>query len=244
MPPDQHRSTLCDDVACRGGEWADVQWSPDGADARVRLHLARPQARAAARRRRRHRRGARRARRERAATFFESGNGRVNWRYLPASNEVIWFSERDNWGQLYLYDLRDRQAEEPDHHRRLATSRSCCAWTRRTACSISSAWAGRRGAIRTSVTSTASGSTAANLTLLTPEDAQSRGHARRRRAATSSTATRSPTCRRSRCCATPTASWSRTLEKADISKLLATGWKPPHADHGEGARRRRPISTA
>jgi dipeptidyl aminopeptidase/acylaminoacyl peptidase len=24
---------------------------------------------------------------------------------LPASNEVIWFSERDNWGQLYLYDL-------------------------------------------------------------------------------------------------------------------------------------------
>ena len=29
MPPDQHRSTLCDDVACRG-EWGDVQWSPDG----------------------------------------------------------------------------------------------------------------------------------------------------------------------------------------------------------------------
>jgi len=24
---------------------------------------------------------------------------------LPASNEVIWFSERDDWGQLYLYDL-------------------------------------------------------------------------------------------------------------------------------------------
>ena len=30
MPPDQHRSTLCDDVACRGGEWNDVQWSADG----------------------------------------------------------------------------------------------------------------------------------------------------------------------------------------------------------------------
>ncbi|MGH7627283.1 MAG: DPP IV N-terminal domain-containing protein, partial [Gemmatimonadaceae bacterium] len=28
MPPDQHRSTLCDDVACRG-DWSDVQWSPD-----------------------------------------------------------------------------------------------------------------------------------------------------------------------------------------------------------------------
>ena len=29
MPPDQHRSTLCDNIACRGGEWSDVQWSED-----------------------------------------------------------------------------------------------------------------------------------------------------------------------------------------------------------------------
>jgi hypothetical protein len=29
MPPDQHRSTLCDDVSCDGG-WEDVQWAPDG----------------------------------------------------------------------------------------------------------------------------------------------------------------------------------------------------------------------
>ena len=29
MPPDQHRSTLCDDIACRGTTWEDVQWSPD-----------------------------------------------------------------------------------------------------------------------------------------------------------------------------------------------------------------------
>ena len=29
MPPDQHRSTLCDHVVCRGSEWEDVQWSPD-----------------------------------------------------------------------------------------------------------------------------------------------------------------------------------------------------------------------
>ncbi len=25
MPPDQHRSTLCDDIACCGGEFADVR---------------------------------------------------------------------------------------------------------------------------------------------------------------------------------------------------------------------------
>ncbi len=30
LPPQQHRSTLCDDVACRGGEWADLQWGADG----------------------------------------------------------------------------------------------------------------------------------------------------------------------------------------------------------------------
>src|SRR5262249_49157465 len=29
MPPDQHRSTLCDDVSCRGGEWSDVEWNKE-----------------------------------------------------------------------------------------------------------------------------------------------------------------------------------------------------------------------
>jgi dipeptidyl-peptidase-4 len=42
---------------------------------------------------------------ETAPKFYESGNGKVNWQYLPKSNEILWFSERDNWGQLYLYDL-------------------------------------------------------------------------------------------------------------------------------------------
>ncbi len=30
----------------------------------------------------------------------------MNWRYLPQTQEVIWYSQRDNWGHLYLYDLR------------------------------------------------------------------------------------------------------------------------------------------
>ena len=31
MPADQHRSTLCDHIICRGDEgWTDVQWYPDG----------------------------------------------------------------------------------------------------------------------------------------------------------------------------------------------------------------------
>jgi dipeptidyl aminopeptidase/acylaminoacyl peptidase len=36
--------------------------------------------------------------------FYESGNGKVNWKYLWDSNEVLWFSERDGWGQMYLFD--------------------------------------------------------------------------------------------------------------------------------------------
>ncbi|NYF50176.1 S9 family peptidase [Tunturiibacter gelidoferens] len=104
MPPDQHRSTLCDDVSCRGGSgWDDVQWSDDGeqlmfvstsrdhkqewvriADAASGEVLG--------------------VMSETASKFFESGNGKVNWKYLSKTNELLWFSERDGWGQMYLYD--------------------------------------------------------------------------------------------------------------------------------------------
>jgi dipeptidyl-peptidase 4 len=105
MPPDQHRSTLCDNIACRGGEWADVYWSPDSKEIafvstsrdhrQENLRVADASTGAV-----------RDVLEEKVSTFFESGNGAVNWRYLPATNEIIWFSERDNWGQLYLYDLQ------------------------------------------------------------------------------------------------------------------------------------------
>jgi dipeptidyl aminopeptidase/acylaminoacyl peptidase len=103
VPPDQHRSTLCDDVSCDGG-WEDVQWAPDGrtlayaASSRdhkqVWLRVADAGSGAV-----------REVMQERVPTYFESGNGAVNWRYLPQSNEVLWFSERNDWGNLYLYDL-------------------------------------------------------------------------------------------------------------------------------------------
>ncbi len=103
MLADPHRSTLCDHVVCSGG-WADVQWSPDSTTLafvstsrdhrQENLRVADASTGAV-----------RDVLEEKVDTFFESGNGRVDWRYLPESNEVIWFSERDNWGQLYLYDL-------------------------------------------------------------------------------------------------------------------------------------------
>ena len=102
MPPDQHRSTLCDDVSCSGG-WEDVQWAPDGRTLAFAstsrnhretwLRIADVETGAV-----------RTVFDEKVETYFESGNGAVNWRYLPRSNEVLWFSERDGWGNLYLYD--------------------------------------------------------------------------------------------------------------------------------------------
>src|SRR6516225_2497844 len=105
MEADQHRSSLCDDIACRGGEWSDVQWGADGSTVafvstardhkREQLFVADASTG-----------GVRQVLEEKAETFFEAGNGRVNWRYLPRSGEVVWFSERDGWGQLYLYDVK------------------------------------------------------------------------------------------------------------------------------------------
>ena len=108
MSPDQHRSTLCDDIACRPGQFTDVEWSPDSthvafvSTSRDHKHEVLRVADAATG-------DVRDVLEETVATFYESGNGAVNWRYLPESNEVIWFSERDNWGQLYLYDLQTGQ---------------------------------------------------------------------------------------------------------------------------------------
>jgi dipeptidyl-peptidase 4 len=102
MPPDQHRSSVCDNIACRGTELADAEWSLDSSEVAflsssrdhkvVQLRVADMTG------------AVRDVLEEKAATQFESGDNQANWRYLPGSHEVIWFSERDNWGHLYLYD--------------------------------------------------------------------------------------------------------------------------------------------
>ena len=104
LPPDQHRSTLCDDLACRG-DWGDVQWSPDSSTVAF-VSTARDHRREQLRVADAESGVIRNVMEEKAETFYESGNGGVNWRYLPATSEVIWFSERDNWGHLYLHDLK------------------------------------------------------------------------------------------------------------------------------------------
>jgi dipeptidyl aminopeptidase/acylaminoacyl peptidase len=111
MPADQHRSTTCDHIACGNtpaGSLTDVEWSPDGAqlvfvstsrdhhDEWVRVADAATGA-------------VREVFAESTATFFESGYDYVNWQALWGSNELTWYSERSDWGHLYLYDLRSGQ---------------------------------------------------------------------------------------------------------------------------------------
>ncbi len=104
MAPDQHRSTLCDDVACRGSGWVDVEWSPDDAHLAF-VSTSRDHKQEWLRMADTATGEVREVMSETAPKFFESGNGKVNWHYLPKSNEILWFSERDDWGNLYLYDL-------------------------------------------------------------------------------------------------------------------------------------------
>ena len=109
MPADQHRSSLCDDVSCgQDGGWDDVKWAPDGktlacvSTSRDHKHETFRIADASTGE-------VRTVFHEDVPTYYESGNGAVNWRYLPETHEAIWFSERNNWGNLYLYDTTSGQ---------------------------------------------------------------------------------------------------------------------------------------
>jgi dipeptidyl-peptidase-4 len=223
MLPDQHRSTLCDDVSCDEA-WSDVEWSPDGSSLafvstsrdhkREQLRVADAATGAI-----------RNVLEETVETFFESGNGRVNWRYLPASNEVIWFSERDNWGQLYLYDLQSGKLKH-----QITTGEGNVTQllhvdqTNRLLYFVGvGKEKGRDPYFRHLYRI---GMDGRDLTLLTPEDADH-------------DVTMSPSGRffvdsYSKPDTPPVAELrvadgklKLTLEKADISRLVATGWKPP-----------------
>jgi dipeptidyl aminopeptidase/acylaminoacyl peptidase len=102
LPPDQHRSTICDDVSCSGG-WDDVQWSEDSRQLAF-VSTSRDHKQEWLRVADAQNGDVREVMTETAPRFFESGNDRVNWKYLWGTDEVLWFSERDGWGQMYLYD--------------------------------------------------------------------------------------------------------------------------------------------
>jgi dipeptidyl aminopeptidase/acylaminoacyl peptidase len=96
MDRDFHRGTLSDNISVR-----DYNWSPDGSKLalasvsrdhkQVWLRVADTATGAV-----------RTVLEEKVATHYES---RTPWQVLWPSNEVIWYSERTDWGNLYLYDL-------------------------------------------------------------------------------------------------------------------------------------------
>jgi dipeptidyl aminopeptidase/acylaminoacyl peptidase len=99
IPPDAHRSTISDDISMLdlnwsedGSELAFISTSRDHKNEKVRIADAASGV-------------VREVFEETVPTQYEGGwGGSVNFRYLPKTNEIIWFSERDNWGHLYLYD--------------------------------------------------------------------------------------------------------------------------------------------
>ncbi|MEA1886957.1 MAG: DPP IV N-terminal domain-containing protein [Bacteroidota bacterium] len=104
MEPDQHRSTITDHIAINGNQFADVEWSADGSmlafvstsrdHKNEILRVADPNTGEV-----------RDVFEETVDTFFESGHNMINWHILPETNEFIWYSQKSNWGHLYLHDL-------------------------------------------------------------------------------------------------------------------------------------------
>lgn len=225
MPADQHRSSVCDHISCSGGELSDVEWYAD-ASRLAFLSNSRDHKIATLRIADANTGDVRDVLREEVKTQFESGNNVANWRVLPATNEVIWFSERDDWGQLYLYDLTTGALKS-----KITTGDGPVLSVVRVDAKARMIWlvaagkeAGRDPYFRHLYRIGMNGK---GLTLLTPEDGDHN-------------TTLSPNG------AVFVDSWSRvdlaptavlrnantgklisTLEQGDISKLLATGWKPP-----------------
>ena len=96
MPADFHRGAIGDNIRME-----DYQWSPDGSKLAIasssrdhkRVWLSVADAATGA---------VKKVYEETIATHFES---HAQWQILWATNEFIWDSERDNFSQLYLYDL-------------------------------------------------------------------------------------------------------------------------------------------
>ena len=107
IPADPHRATLSDDISSSGtlddvefnedaSKLAFVSTSRDHKDEKFRIADATTGE-------------VREVFEEKVPTQYESGRSAIDWRFLPKSNEIIWYSERDNWGHLYLYDATTGQ---------------------------------------------------------------------------------------------------------------------------------------
>jgi len=96
MAPDYHRATLGDNFSL-----SDMQWSPDAKQLAF-VSTSRDHKQAIFRVADAATGAVRTVFEETEKTHFES---RTGWRVLWPTSEVLWYSQRDDWGHLYLYDL-------------------------------------------------------------------------------------------------------------------------------------------
>ena len=108
MNNDFQRSTTTDHIAGRDGEFLDTQWSDDSSKLAFistsrdhkEAHLQIADSKTG---------DVFSLFKENVKTYYESGVRAQNWKVLFDSNEFIWYSEKDNWGHLYLYDLSTKK---------------------------------------------------------------------------------------------------------------------------------------
>ncbi|MBT6447541.1 MAG: prolyl oligopeptidase family serine peptidase [Flavobacteriaceae bacterium] len=108
MKNDFQRSTTTDHIAGRGGELLDTQWNKDGSKLAFisssrdhkEAHLQIADSKTG---------NISSIFKENVETYYESGVRGENWEVLFDSDEYIWYSEKDNWGHLYLYDLKTKK---------------------------------------------------------------------------------------------------------------------------------------
>ena len=181
---------------------------------------------------------------EKVETFFESGNGRVNWRYLPGVERGDLVLASATTGATSISTTSQTgKLKNRDHERRRQRHAAAARRREEPACSTSSASARRTGRDPYFRHFYRIGMDGKGLQLLTPEDADH-------------DVSLSPSGKYfvdsySKPDVPPVA----VLRDAD-GKLVADAREGRHlaaagdrleaadADHGEGARRRRPISTA
>ncbi|MEO7996030.1 MAG: DPP IV N-terminal domain-containing protein [Gemmatimonadaceae bacterium] len=96
MAPDFHRGTIGDNITM-----ADYNWNPDGTKLAF-VSTSRDHKSATFRVADAATGTVKTLFDETVPTHFES---RTGWRMMWPTNEIIWYSQRDDWGQLYLYDF-------------------------------------------------------------------------------------------------------------------------------------------
>ena len=96
LAPEYHRATLGDDISMN-----DYKWSPDASKLAL-ASTSRDHKVTAVRVADANTGDVRTLFTDTVATHFES---RTGWQVLWGSNELLWYTQTDDWGQLYLHDL-------------------------------------------------------------------------------------------------------------------------------------------